>query len=88
MKPIVSISRISDHSGDHNFYIDKTAFIKRMVENQDTVTVITAPGALQNLEHEYGGEFFSIQSKAEENLFTGAAEFGKKKYRELTANIR
>ena len=45
MKPIVSIGNQDFRSirENHNFYIDKTAFIKEWWENQDTVTLITRP---------------------------------------------
>ena len=83
MKPIVSIGNQDFRSirENHNFYIDKTAFIKEWWENQDTVTLITRPrrfGKTLNMsmlncffsnkyEHEYGGEFFlnSIQGGGE-----------------------
>lgn len=69
MKPIVSIGNQDFRSirENHNFYIDKTAFIKEWWENQDTVTLITRPRRFGKLEHEYGGEFFlnSIQGGGE-----------------------
>lgn len=86
MKPIVSIGNQDFRSirENHNFYIDKTAFIKEWWENQDTVTLITRPRLLwQNLEHEYGGEFFLNSTKAEENLFTGLEIWKEEKYWEL-----
>ena len=74
MKPIVSIGNQDFRSirENHNFYIDKTAFIKEWWENQDTVTLITRPRRFgKTLNMSMVENFFSIQSKAEENLFTG-----------------
>ena len=86
MKPIVSIGNQDFRSirENHNFYIDKTAFIKEWWENQDTVTLITRPRRFgKTLNMSMVENFFSIQSKAEENLFTGLEIWKEEKYREL-----
>ena len=86
MKPIVSIGNQDFRSirENHNFYIDKTAFIKEWWENQDTVTLITRPRRFgKTLNMSMVENFFSIQSKAEENLFTELEIWKEEKYREL-----
>ncbi len=86
MKPIVSIGNQDFRSirENHNFYIDKTAFIKEWWENQDTVTLITRPRRFgKTLNMSMVENFFSIQSQAEENLFTGLEIWKEEKYREL-----
>ena len=86
MKPIVSIGNQDFRSirENHNFYIDKTAFIKEWWENQDTVTLITRPRRFgKTLNMSMVENFFSIQSKAEENLFTGLEIWKEEKYWEL-----
>ena len=83
MKPLVSIGNQDFRSirENHNFYIDKTAFIKEWWENQDTVTLITRPRRfVQTLNMSRVEKFFSIQSKAEENLFTGLVIWKEEKY--------
>ena len=86
MKPIVSIGNQDFRSirENHNFYIDKTAFIKEWWENQDTVTLITRPRRFgKTLNMSMVENFFSIQSQAEENLFTGLEIWKEEKYREF-----
>ena len=86
MKPIVSIGNQDFRSirENHNFYIDKTAFIKEWWENQDTVTLITRPRRFgKTLNMSMVENFFAIQSQAEENLFTGLEIWKEEKYREL-----
>ena len=86
MKPIVSIGNQDFRSirENHNFYIDKTAFIKEWWENQDTVTLITRPRRFgKTLNVSMVENFFSIQSQTKENLFTGLEIWKEEKYREL-----
>lgn len=86
MKPIVSIGNQDFRSirENHNFYIDKTAFIKEWWENQDTVTLITRPRRFgKTLNMSMVENFFSIQSQTKENLFTGLEIWKEEKYREL-----
>ncbi len=86
MKPIVSIGNQDFRSirENHNFYIDKTAFIKEWWENQDTVTLVTRPRRFgKTLNMSMVENFFSIQSQTKENLFTGLEIWKEEKYREL-----
>lgn len=74
MKPIVSIGNQDFRSirENHNFYIDKTAFIKEWWENQDTVTLITRPRRFgKTLNMSMVENFFSIQSNAGGESFYG-----------------
>ena len=68
----------------NNFYIDKTEFIKEWWESDDAVTLITRPRRFgKTLNMSMVENFFSIQSKAEENLFTGLEIWKEEKYWEL-----
>ena len=66
------------------FYIDKTDFIKRWWENEDSVTLIARPrrfGKTLNmsmLEH-----FFSNRYEGDGELFEGLSIWTEKKYRRL-----
>ena len=85
-KPIVSIGNQDFRSirENHNFYIDKTAFIREWWENQDIVTLITRPRRFgKTLNMSMIENFFSIQRKENENLFQGLDIWQEKKYRNL-----
>ena len=86
MKPVVSIGNQDFGSirENHNFYIDKTAFIKEWWENQDTVTLITRPRRFgKTLNMSMVEKFFSIQSKENGKLFEGLEIWKEEKYRAL-----
>ena len=69
---------------NHNFYIDKTMFIKEWWENNDAVTLITRPrcfGKTLNLNMtEY---FFSVSCCGRSDLFQHLSIWQEKKYRDL-----
>lgn len=86
MKPVVSIGNQDFRSirENHNFYIDKTAFIKEWWENQDTVTLITRPRRFgKTLNMSMVENFFSIQSQENGNLFEGLKIWEDESYREI-----
>ena len=86
MKPIVSIGNQDFRSirENHNFYIDKTAFIREWWENQDIVTLITRPRRFgKTLNMSMVENFFSIQWKENDKLFQGLDIWQEEKYRKL-----
>mgnify|MGYP004473009341 FL=1 len=86
MKPIVSIGNQDFRSirENHNFYIDKTAFIREWWENQDIVTLITRPRRFgKTLNMSMVENFFSIQWKENDKLFRGLDIWQEEKYRKL-----
>ena len=68
----------------HNFYIDRTGFIRDWWENADEVTLITRPRrfgktlTVSMLEH-----FFSIQYKEQGDIFQNLAIWKDEKFRRL-----
>ena len=85
-KPIVSIGNQDFRSirENHNFYIDKTAFIREWWENQDIVTLITRPRRFgKTLNMSLVENFFSIQWKENDKLFQGLDIWQEEKYRKL-----
>ena len=85
-KPIVSIGNQDFRSirENHNFYIDKTAFIREWWENQDIVTLITRPRRFgKTLNMSMVENFFSIQWKENDKLFQGLDIWQEEKYRKL-----
>ena len=85
-KPIVSIGNQDFKSirENHNFYIDKTAFIREWWENQDIVTLITRPRRFgKTLNMSMVENFFSIQWKENDKLFQGLDIWQEEKYRKL-----
>lgn len=86
MKPVVSIGNQDFKSirENHNFYIDKTAFIKEWWENQDTVTLITRPRRFgKTLNMSMVENFFSIQSQENGKLFEGLKIWKDESYRAI-----
>lgn len=86
MKPVVSIGNQDFRSirENHNFYIDKTAFIKEWWENQDTVTLITRPRRFgKTLNMSMVENFFSIQSQENGKLFEGLKIWKDESYRAI-----
>ena len=86
MKPVVSIGNQNFKSirENHNFYVDKTAFIREWWENQDTVTLITRPRRFgKTLNMSMVEHFFSIQSKEDGKLFEGLEIWTEEKYRKI-----
>ena len=86
MKPVVSIGNQDFRSirENHNFYIDKTAFIKEWWENQDTVTLITRPRRFgKTLNMSIVENFFSIQSQENGKLFEGLKIWKDESYRAI-----
>ena len=72
MKPVVSIGNQDFRSirENHNFYIDKTAFIKEWWENQDDVTLITRPRRFgKTLNMDMVKCFFSNKYEGRRDLF-------------------
>ena len=68
---------------NHNFYVDKTMFIKEWWENNDAVTLITRPrrfGKTLNLTMtEY---FFSVSHCRRSDLFQHLSIWQEEKYRD------
>lgn len=86
MKPVVSIGNQDFRSirENHNFYIDKTAFIKEWWENQDTVTLITRPRRFgKTLNMSMVENFFSIQAQENGKLFEGLKIWKDESYRAI-----
>lgn len=86
MKPVVSIGNQDFRSirENHNFYIDKTAFIKEWWENQDTVTLITRPRRFgKTLNMSMVENFFSIQFQENGKLFEGLKIWKDESYRAI-----
>ena len=66
MKPVISIGNQDFRSirENHNFYVDKSDFIREWWENQDTVTLITRPRRFgKTLNMSMLENFFSIQNE-------------------------
>ena len=86
MKPVISIGNQDFRSirENHNFYVDKSDFIREWWENQDTVTLITRPRRFgKTLNMSMLENFFSIQNEKREDLFEGLAIWEDQKYRAL-----
>ncbi|MFR6581953.1 MAG: AAA family ATPase [Ruminococcus sp.] len=90
MKPIVSIGNQDFRSirENHNFYIDKTAFIKEWWENQDTVTLITRPRRFGKTLNMSMVENFSQFNPRRRRIFLQGLRFGRRSTGNFTANIR
>ena len=57
---------------NHNFYIDKTSFIKEWWESNDNVTLITRPRRFgKTLNISMVEEFFSVDYSGRGDLFEG-----------------
>ena len=68
----------------HNFYIDKTSFIKEWWESYDSVTLITRPRRFgKTLNMSMIEKFFSVDYAGREDLFEGLSIWEEEKYRNL-----
>lgn len=86
MKPVISIGNQDFRSirENHNFYVDKSDFIREWWENQDTVTLITRPRRFgKTLNMSMLNCFFSNQFTGREDPFKGLAVWKKEKYRKM-----
>ena len=71
---------------NHNFYIDKTAFIKEWWEACDDVTLITRPRRFgKTLNMSMVEQFFSVRYAGRGELFEGLSIWQEEKYRKLQA---
>ena len=69
---------------NHNFYIDKTSFIKEWWESGDDVTLITRPRRFgKTLNMSMIEEFFSVDYAGRGDLFEGLFIWEEEKYRNL-----
>ena len=69
---------------NHNFYIDKTTFIKEWWESGDDVTLITRPRRFgKTLNMSMMEEFFSVDYADRGDLFEGLYIWEEEKYRNL-----
>ncbi|MBQ4522055.1 MAG: AAA family ATPase, partial [Lachnospiraceae bacterium] len=69
---------------NHNFYIDKTSFIKEWWESDDDVTLITRPRRFgKTLNMSMVEEFFSVEYAGRGDLFEGLSIWEEEKYRSL-----
>ena len=68
----------------HNFYIDKTSFIKEWWESNDNVTLITRPRRFgKTLNISMVEEFFSVDYSGRGDLFEGLSIWEEEKYQKL-----
>ena len=68
----------------HNFYIDKTSFIKEWWESNDSVTLITRPRRFgKTLNMSMVEKFFSVDYAGRGDLFEGLSIWEEEKYRTL-----
>ena len=68
----------------HNFYIDKTSFIKEWGESNDSVTLITRPRRFgKTLNMSMVEEFFSVDYAGRGDLFEGLSIWEEEKYQSL-----
>ena len=68
----------------HNFYIDKTDFIRQWWEADDDVTLITRPRRFgKTLNMSMVEQFFSVDFAGREDLFEGLSIWEEEKYRHL-----
>ena len=69
---------------NHNFYIDKTSFIKEWWESGDDVTLITRPRRFgKTLNMSMVEKFFSLDYAGRGDLFEGLFIWEEEKYRNL-----
>ena len=69
---------------NHNFYIDKTSFIKEWWESGDDVTLITRPRRFgKTLNMSMVEEFFSVDYAGRGDLFEGLSIWEEEKYQNL-----
>ncbi len=68
----------------HNFYVDKTNFIRDWWESNDMVTLITRPRRFgKTLNMNMLEKFFSVEYAGREDLFEGLYIWGNEKYRKI-----
>lgn len=68
----------------HNFYIDKTRFIKEWWESDDDVTLIARPRRFgKTLNMSMLEKFFSVEYERRGELFEGLAIWEEERYRDL-----
>ena len=68
----------------HNFYVDKTNFIRDWWESNDMVTLITRPRRFgKTLNMNMLEKFFSVEYAGREDLFEGLYIWGLEKYRKI-----
>ena len=69
---------------NHNFYVDKTLFIKEWWENEDEVTLITRPRRFgKTLNMSMLEQFFSVDYAGRSDLFEKMNIWKEEKYRNL-----
>ncbi len=69
---------------NHNFYVDKTSFIREWWESDDEVTLITRPRRFgKTLNMSMLEQFFSIKYAGRGDLFAGLSVWEYEKYRSL-----
>ena len=69
---------------NHNFYVDKTNFIREWWESDDEVTLITRPRRFgKTLNMSMLEQFFSIKYAGRGDLFAGLSVWEYEKYRSL-----
>ncbi len=70
--------------GNHNFYVDKTLFIKEWWENEDEVTLITRPRRFgKTLNMSMVEQFFSVDYAGRGDLFENMGIWKEEQYRSL-----
>ena len=69
---------------NHNFYVDKTLFIKEWWENHDEATLITRPGRFgKTLNISMVERFFSVEYAGQGEVFKGLDIWKEEAYRAL-----
>ena len=69
---------------NHNFYVDKTLFIKEWWENEDEVTLITRPRRFgKTLNMSMVEQFFSLDYAGRSDLFENRNIWKEEKYRQM-----
>ena len=80
----IGIQNFMELRENHNFYIDKTSFIKEWWESNDSVTLITRPRRFgKTLNLSMIEEFFSVDYAGRGDLFEGLSIWEEEKYRNL-----
>ena len=80
----IGIQNFMELRENHNFYIDKTSFIKEWWESNDSVTLITRPRRFgKTLNMSMIEEFFSVDYAGRGDLFEGLSIWEEEKYRNL-----
>ena len=80
----IGIQDFSKLRESHNFYIDKTSFIKEWWESRDDVTLITRPRRFgKTLNMSMLEKFFSVDYAGRGDLFEGLSIWEEEKYRNL-----